>query len=175
MKLRGISTKEEIIEILNQREPDLINQITQEAYKVKVENIGSKVFLRGLIELSNICVKNCLYCGIRKDNHHVHRYELTENQVLDGQLHEADPHDLICSLASLSLWAHSSSLISIFQPNTGIISEARTAAKIAPTCAPIPTTEVALAKCFLSNVSETRDIHTPYSPPAPIPAIKRNK
>ena len=60
MKLRGISTKEEIIEILNQREPDLINQITQEAYKVKVENIGSKVFLRGLIELSNICVKNCL-------------------------------------------------------------------------------------------------------------------
>lgn len=84
MKLRGISTKEEIIEILNRREPDLINQITQEAYKVKVENIGSKVFLRGLIELSNICVKNCLYCGIRKDNHHVHRYELTENQVLDG-------------------------------------------------------------------------------------------
>lgn len=84
MKLRDITTKNEIIAILKEDNPQLISKIIDEAYKVKVENIGSKVYLRGLIELSNICVKNCLYCGIRKDNNNVHRYELADKQVLDG-------------------------------------------------------------------------------------------
>lgn len=84
MKLRGISTIDEIIDILSEENPDLIASIIDEAYKVKVESIGSKVYLRGLIELSNICVKNCLYCGIRKDNNNVHRYELPDQQVIEG-------------------------------------------------------------------------------------------
>jgi len=84
MKLRGISTRDEVIEILKETNPQLISEIIDEAYKVKVENIGSRVYLRGLIELSNICVKNCLYCGIRKDNENVHRYELSDEQVLEG-------------------------------------------------------------------------------------------
>ena len=64
MKLRDISTKEEILAILEEQNPGNIEKITQEAYNVKVENIGSKIFLRGLIELSKRCCKNCLYCGI---------------------------------------------------------------------------------------------------------------
>lgn len=44
---------------------------------------GNKVFLRGLIESSNICVKDCLYCGIRKGNNKVIRYKLTKNEILD--------------------------------------------------------------------------------------------
>ena len=84
IKLRGVSTRDEIIAILSEENPDKISEILDEAYKVKIENIGSKVYLRGLIELSNICIKNCLYCGIRLDNKNVHRYELSEKQVLDG-------------------------------------------------------------------------------------------
>lgn len=84
MKLRGITTREEIIAILREGNPQIISKIVDEAYQVKVDNIGSKVYLRGLIELSNICVKNCFYCGIRKDNDNVHRYELADEQVLDG-------------------------------------------------------------------------------------------
>ena len=51
------------------------------SYRTKVETIGPEVYLRGLIEISNICVKNCLYCGIRKDIR-CSRYELSEEEVL---------------------------------------------------------------------------------------------
>ncbi|MCD8185126.1 MAG: radical SAM protein, partial [Rikenellaceae bacterium] len=43
--------------------------------------VGEKTYLRGLIEYSNICRKNCLYCGIRKDNTQVSRYTLSEKEV----------------------------------------------------------------------------------------------
>ena len=38
------------------------------AYAVKTREIGRKVSLRGLVECGNVCAKNCLYCGIRRDN-----------------------------------------------------------------------------------------------------------
>ena len=44
--------------------------------------IPKKVFLRGLIEISNRCRKNCSYCGIRSCNTQVERYELTDKQIL---------------------------------------------------------------------------------------------
>ena len=52
-----------------------------EAYRVKVATIGPEVYLRGLIEISNRCAKNCLYCGIRRDIR-CQRYELSEEEVL---------------------------------------------------------------------------------------------
>lgn len=76
--------REYIVSKLRESDPVKIEELHREAYRVKVENIGSKVFLRGLIELSNICVKNCLYCGIRCANTNVSRYELSERQVLDA-------------------------------------------------------------------------------------------
>lgn len=82
-KFENIS-RNEIIGYLNEKDPVKIQDYLDEAYKVKVENIGSKVFLRGLIELSNKCVKNCYYCGIRCDNKKLVRYELTEKQVLEA-------------------------------------------------------------------------------------------
>lgn len=44
--------------------------------------IGNKVFLRGLIEYSNVCAKDCLYCGIRKSNRKQERYTLTDEEVI---------------------------------------------------------------------------------------------
>ncbi len=41
-----------------------------------------KVLPRGLIEVSNQCAKNCLYCGIRRGNAKVARYHMTEDEVL---------------------------------------------------------------------------------------------
>ena len=55
--------------------------LCEEAYRVKVATVGPEVYLRGLIEISNICVKNCLYCGIRRDIR-CPRYELSEDEVL---------------------------------------------------------------------------------------------
>lgn len=55
--------------------------LREEAYHVKVNTVGPEVYLRGLIEISNICVKNCLYCGIRRDIRCL-RYELSDEEVL---------------------------------------------------------------------------------------------
>ena len=43
---------------------------------------GNGVFVRGLIEISNICKNNCLYCGIRRDNANCDRYRLSEEEIL---------------------------------------------------------------------------------------------
>ena len=43
---------------------------------------GNKVFLRGLIEISNYCKNDCYYCGIRCSNRNVERYRLTKDEIL---------------------------------------------------------------------------------------------
>ncbi|MDE7102328.1 MAG: [FeFe] hydrogenase H-cluster radical SAM maturase HydE, partial [Bacteroidales bacterium] len=58
--------------------------LRREARKVRLREVGDKVYLRGLIELSNICTKDCLYCGIRKSNPCVNRYTLTPEEVLQA-------------------------------------------------------------------------------------------
>ena len=55
--------------------------LREEAYRVKVATIGPEVYLRGLIEISNVCAKNCLYCGIRRDIK-CQRYELSDDEVI---------------------------------------------------------------------------------------------
>lgn len=44
---------------------------------------GRKVYMRGLIEFSNYCKKDCLYCGIRRSNTNAHRYRLSPEAILD--------------------------------------------------------------------------------------------
>jgi biotin synthase len=54
------------------------------AAEVKEKSVGNKVYLRGLIEFSNLCSKDCLYCGIRKSNLYVDRYNLGDNEILEA-------------------------------------------------------------------------------------------
>jgi len=65
----------------NEEERKLIFEM---AAAIKEEYVGKKVFYRGLIEFSNICGKNCLYCGIRAGNKNTHRYEVEEHEVIDA-------------------------------------------------------------------------------------------
>lgn len=73
-------TKEIIDFYRNAKDDELI----QEASKVCRANYGNKVFLRGLIEFSNYCRMNCLYCGIRRDNTNVKRYRLTKEEIIEA-------------------------------------------------------------------------------------------
>lgn len=50
----------------------------------KTRYVGDVVYYRGLIEFSNICSKNCFYCGIRSGNKEVSRYNLTDEEILDA-------------------------------------------------------------------------------------------
>ncbi len=54
----------------------------KEALALKLKHRGPEVYFRGLIEISNKCRKNCLYCGIRGGNCNVERYEMSDEQVL---------------------------------------------------------------------------------------------
>lgn len=63
--------------------PDL-QALFRAAYDVKRQNVGSTVFFRGIIEYSNICTKDCHYCGIRRGNRNVDRYEVSLDEVARG-------------------------------------------------------------------------------------------
>lgn len=52
------------------------------AVKKRKEIYGNRVFIRGLVEISNICRNDCLYCGIRKSNKNCSRYRLSESEIL---------------------------------------------------------------------------------------------
>ncbi len=55
----------------------------QKAVKTAQAEFGKNIFIRGIVEFSNICKNDCLYCGIRKSNENCDRYRLTREQILD--------------------------------------------------------------------------------------------
>ncbi|MCL3778880.1 [FeFe] hydrogenase H-cluster radical SAM maturase HydE [Prolixibacteraceae bacterium JC049] len=74
-------TKEDIVFLLSQTGEGR-TRLFKKANAVKQEIVGQKVYFRGLIEFSNICSKDCFYCGIRKSNTHVSRYVVTDEEIL---------------------------------------------------------------------------------------------
>ena len=74
---------EDLAFLLNLKGDERI-QLLQKSREIKLKTIGNKVFFRGLIEFSNVCSKDCLYCGIRKSNEKVLRYNVLDNEVLDA-------------------------------------------------------------------------------------------
>ncbi len=68
--------------LLTTSDPMAIDRLKEEACRVRDEVYGRRVFMRGLIEISNHCRNNCLYCGIRRDAK-CRRYRLSKEQILD--------------------------------------------------------------------------------------------
>lgn len=62
------------------------------ADRVRRQHIGDEIFLRGIIEFSNVCECNCLYCGLRKANKKLNRYRMTEEEILAAALDLAETH-----------------------------------------------------------------------------------
>ncbi len=60
------------------------------ADRVRATSLGSAVHLRALIEFSNICRKNCSYCGLQRDNREVPRYRMTPEQIVDAAKQAAE-------------------------------------------------------------------------------------
>ncbi len=52
--------------------------------EIKERYVGKQTYFRGLIEFSNICAKDCYYCGIRKSNANVKRYALSDDSILSA-------------------------------------------------------------------------------------------
>lgn len=75
-------TRDELLHGLRATGPEE-EALLAEAVRLRDGTVGRRVFLRGLIELSNVCGKDCLYCGIRAGNGKAVRYALSEKTVLD--------------------------------------------------------------------------------------------
>lgn len=71
-------TQEEIISLL--KSPSEL--IFETADRVRAKYVGDEVHLRGLIEFSNYCKQNCLYCGFRRDNREATRFRLSEDEII---------------------------------------------------------------------------------------------
>lgn len=61
---------------------EIAERIIEAADKVRSNTVGDAVHLRALIEFSNMCRRNCSYCGIRRDNKGLHRYRMTEGEII---------------------------------------------------------------------------------------------
>jgi len=72
---------DDIVFLLSLEDDEHVSKVLKHARDVANKYVGKKVYLRGLIEISNICSKNCYYCGIRKDNSKIHRYVLSKDEI----------------------------------------------------------------------------------------------
>jgi len=68
--------------LLEHLDPRTAEILFFQAQEIRIQKYGLEVYLRGLIEFSNYCVRNCCYCGIRRSNEEVKRYRLTEEEIL---------------------------------------------------------------------------------------------
>jgi biotin synthase len=89
MNIKDILQKEELnrdeIEfLLALKDKKDIQKLYERAYEVKCKEVGNKVYLRGIVEFSNICVKDCNYCGIRKSNKNVIRFQMDKEEIIDA-------------------------------------------------------------------------------------------
>ncbi|MBF0331273.1 MAG: [FeFe] hydrogenase H-cluster radical SAM maturase HydE [Candidatus Omnitrophica bacterium] len=73
--------RDEIIENLMTDRPAAL---FGEADRVRRLHVGNAVHLRGLIEFSNVCGRDCIYCGIRRSNHGVARYKMSTGEIFDA-------------------------------------------------------------------------------------------
>ncbi len=75
------SLKRQIIEWLSVEGKELA-ALYRQADRLRKKTVGDQVYLRGVIEFSNHCWRNCNYCGIRGNNREVKRYRMTEKEIL---------------------------------------------------------------------------------------------
>lgn len=74
--------KQELIKMLSITDEAELQELYNRAYKIKKATVGTKVYFRGIIELSNICSKDCYYCGIRSGNPEFQRYTISLEEAL---------------------------------------------------------------------------------------------
>ncbi|MEA1960790.1 MAG: [FeFe] hydrogenase H-cluster radical SAM maturase HydE [Bacillota bacterium] len=82
-----ITSQTETVRLFQSDIPEELAAVMKAASHCRDKHVERKVFLRGLIEISNHCNCNCLYCGIRRGNQKIQRYRLDDAQIVSTALH----------------------------------------------------------------------------------------
>ncbi len=80
----AVLSYDEILAHLTEPSGDRLERLRRRADALRRERVGDVVYLRGLIELSNHCRRNCLYCGVRAGRRGIARYRMTIDEVLQA-------------------------------------------------------------------------------------------
>jgi biotin synthase len=75
--------RSEILNWLRETDTDRLADLWRLADQTRQENVGGEVHLRGLIEVSNHCVRLCGYCGLRAGNRALERYRMSDEEIFD--------------------------------------------------------------------------------------------
>lgn len=75
-------SRAEIIELLKMP-GDCTRDLFATADRIRQREVGDEIYLRGIIEFSNYCERNCLYCGLRKSNNKLSRYRMTDDEIIN--------------------------------------------------------------------------------------------
>lgn len=75
--------EDEFLYLLNNQD-DFSEKLFKESRKITNKYFSNKIYVRGLLEISNICKNNCYYCGIRRDNKNVKRYRMSKESILES-------------------------------------------------------------------------------------------
>jgi biotin synthase len=81
---KGQRSRAERILLLALEDPAEVQRLHRAAWDTATGTVGPKVYYRGIIEFSNLCARNCFYCGIRRGNPAVERYWLSREEVLEN-------------------------------------------------------------------------------------------
>ena len=76
-------TLDEYEYLITNKSDEATEILAEKARAVREKHYGKAVYIRGLIEIGNICKNDCLYCGIRRGNKNCDRYRLTEAEILE--------------------------------------------------------------------------------------------
>ena len=74
--------RSEILDWLRETDPARLADLWRLADRVRQENVGGEVHLRGLVEISNHCVRLCGYCGLRAGNLGLERYRMSDDEIM---------------------------------------------------------------------------------------------
>lgn len=83
LEAEGGLSHPEFVQLIRDRSEADAQALAQRAREVRRERYGDQVWIRGLIEFTNWCKNDCLYCGLRCSNRAAQRYRLTEDEILD--------------------------------------------------------------------------------------------
>jgi biotin synthase len=73
--------RQAIIDILREQDTHVLDDLCRQANAIRKECVGDGVYLRGIIEFSNYCARDCLYCGLRRSNVALKRYRMSLDEI----------------------------------------------------------------------------------------------